>query len=98
MQRSEHVIPDASTLPSWRKSRYSDNQGGDCVEVCDAYGPWHKSSYSGGSSGSCVEMGAADTARVPVRDSKDPHGPAVLFRSGAWSSFVTAVQGGLLDG
>ncbi|OAH13183.1 DUF397 domain-containing protein [Streptomyces jeddahensis] len=54
---------------------------------------WRKSSYSGGSSGDCLEVN--DTARpacVPVRDSKNPHGPAVVFSSPAWTSFVTAVK------
>ncbi|EPY92401.1 hypothetical protein K530_53505 [Streptomyces noursei CCRC 11814] len=31
---------------------------------------------------------------VPVRDSKDPHGPALMFSADGWSSFVTAVKGG----
>nr|WP_311766959.1 DUF397 domain-containing protein [Streptomyces rhizosphaericus] len=31
---------------------------------------------------------------VPVRDSKDPHGPALMFELTAWSSFVSAVRRG----
>ncbi|WP_241779506.1 DUF397 domain-containing protein [Streptomyces natalensis] len=31
---------------------------------------------------------------VPVRDSKDPHGPALVFPTADWSSFITAVKGG----
>ncbi|MFD8757378.1 DUF397 domain-containing protein [Kitasatospora sp. NPDC059577] len=31
---------------------------------------------------------------VPVRDSKDPHGPTLTFPTSAWSSFITAVQDG----
>ncbi|WP_425584868.1 DUF397 domain-containing protein [Streptomyces vastus] len=31
---------------------------------------------------------------VPVRDSKNPHGPALLFPVGGWSSFVDAVKSG----
>ncbi|MGW7584035.1 DUF397 domain-containing protein [Kitasatospora sp. NPDC054768] len=30
---------------------------------------------------------------VPVRDSKDPHGPALVFPAAAWDSFITAIQG-----
>ncbi|MFB7124257.1 DUF397 domain-containing protein [Kitasatospora sp. NPDC056273] len=30
---------------------------------------------------------------VPVRDSKDPHGPALLFPAAAWGSFITAIRG-----
>ncbi|MFF3075211.1 DUF397 domain-containing protein [Kitasatospora sp. NPDC057904] len=31
---------------------------------------------------------------VPVRDSKDPSGPALVFSTGAWRSFVAAVRAG----
>ncbi|MGW2252984.1 DUF397 domain-containing protein [Kitasatospora sp. NPDC001660] len=31
---------------------------------------------------------------VPVRDSKDPHGPALVFPAPAWASFVAAVRAG----
>ncbi|MEU4119651.1 DUF397 domain-containing protein [Kitasatospora sp. NPDC028055] len=31
---------------------------------------------------------------VPVRDSKDPHGPALVFSAPAWAAFVTAVREG----
>jgi hypothetical protein len=53
---------------------------------------WRKSSYSGGSSGDCLEVNNSSPARVPVRDSKNPHGPAVVFTAGAWTAFVTAVR------
>ncbi|MER7790178.1 DUF397 domain-containing protein [Streptomyces sp. NPDC097640] len=60
---------------------------------------WVKSSYSNGDGGACVEWAPAyaSTGRVPVRDSKDPHGgPALVFPAVAWSSFVSAVKGGKL--
>lgn len=31
---------------------------------------------------------------VPVRDSKDPEGPALVFPAPAWQSFVAAVRAG----
>ncbi|MFD7105889.1 DUF397 domain-containing protein [Streptomyces celluloflavus] len=31
---------------------------------------------------------------VPVRDSKDPHGPVLVFRADGWVSFVTSIKGG----
>ncbi|MFF2145013.1 DUF397 domain-containing protein [Kitasatospora sp. NPDC058190] len=31
---------------------------------------------------------------VPVRDSKDPNGPILLFSTSAWESFVSGVQTG----
>lgn len=32
---TEHTIVDSSAAQSWRKSSYSDTQGGNCVEVLD---------------------------------------------------------------
>ncbi|WP_155059453.1 DUF397 domain-containing protein [Streptomyces blattellae] len=56
---------------------------------------WVKSSYSGNGGGSCVEWAPAyvSSGIVPVRDSKDSDGPALIFEPSAWSSFVAAVQG-----
>ncbi|MFF9685799.1 DUF397 domain-containing protein [Streptomyces sp. NPDC014623] len=34
---TEHTIPDASALDGWRKSTYSGNEGGSCVEVLDGH-------------------------------------------------------------
>ncbi|MER7753144.1 DUF397 domain-containing protein [Kitasatospora sp. NPDC097643] len=31
---------------------------------------------------------------VPVRDSKDPCGPALVFSASAWGAFIDAVQEG----
>ncbi|MGW3232387.1 DUF397 domain-containing protein [Kitasatospora sp. NPDC001095] len=33
---------------------------------------------------------------VPVRDSKDPQGPALVFPAAAWEAFVEAVRTGSL--
>ncbi|MFI8435754.1 DUF397 domain-containing protein [Streptomyces sp. NPDC079020] len=56
---------------------------------------WFKSSYSGGDQGECLEVTDNYTS-VPVRDSKAPTGPAILFPAGGWSSFVTAIKNGHL--
>lgn len=55
---------------------------------------WRKSSHSGNESGSCVEVLDGYSCGVPVRDSKTPHGPALVFSAADWSSFVTAVKDG----
>ncbi|GAU65110.1 hypothetical protein SSP35_01_04470 [Streptomyces sp. NBRC 110611] len=55
---------------------------------------WRKSSYSSTNGGECIEIGKGITGVVPVRDSKDPHGPALVFEPSAWSSFVDTVKGG----
>ncbi|WP_371515211.1 DUF397 domain-containing protein [Kitasatospora sp. NBC_01300] len=59
----------------------------------DRNATWHRSSYST-QGGNCVEVGANVVHTVPVRDSKDPHGPALVFSADAWSSFVVAVRSG----
>ncbi|MFW6691781.1 DUF397 domain-containing protein [Streptomyces sp. MAR4 CNX-425] len=61
------------------------------IAVASTLSSWRKSSYSGGSGGSCVEVADGQPA-VPVRDSKDPHGPALVFTGEAWRSFVAAVK------
>ncbi|CAL9568874.1 DUF397 domain-containing protein [Streptomyces sp. enrichment culture] len=52
---------------------------------------WRRSSYSSGTGGECVEVTEDLPGLVPVRDSKNPHGPALLFPSEAWSAFVGAL-------
>ncbi|WP_329563833.1 DUF397 domain-containing protein [Kitasatospora sp. NBC_01266] len=52
---------------------------------------WYKSSYSGAQS-DCVETGRVVTGGMAVRDSKDPHGPALVFRADAWQAFLASVQ------
>ncbi|MFS0696197.1 DUF397 domain-containing protein [Streptomyces nitrosporeus] len=57
------------TSATWRKSSYSNSDGGNCVEVSDDF-----------------------AGLVPVRDSKRPQGPAVVFGASAWSAFVHGVR------
>ena len=57
--------------------------------------PWRKSSYSGSTGGDCVEAAPGFIPGVvPVRDSKDPHGPALLLTTAAFASFVASVKSG----
>ncbi len=84
--------PDLSNA-RWRKSSYSGNTGGDCVE-CTVTGTatWRKSSYSGSTGGECVEVADnCPTPAVPVRDSKNPAGPVLLVGADAWQSFVSSL-------
>ncbi|MBV9025711.1 MAG: DUF397 domain-containing protein [Streptomycetaceae bacterium] len=57
---------------------------------------WEKSSYSGGNGGQCVEFSRTyvESEMIPVRDSKLPSGPALVFAAAAWSLFVAGVKGG----
>ncbi|MFI0982246.1 DUF397 domain-containing protein [Streptomyces sp. NPDC021093] len=57
----------------WRKSSYSNTDGGECVEVADRF-----------------------PGLVPVRDSKAPEGPALVFGAVPWASFVAGVKGDAL--
>ncbi len=68
---TDRVIQSTAGLEGWRKSSYSNDQGGSCIEVLDRY-----------------------RRGIPVRDSKYPHGPAVIVPDAAWSTFVTAVRRG----
>ncbi|MBT2442879.1 DUF397 domain-containing protein [Streptomyces sp. ISL-36] len=55
---------------------------------------WRKSSYSNQDGGACVEVADHLPALVPVRDSKNPTGPALVFEAAAWSSFVAGLKDG----
>jgi hypothetical protein len=59
---------------------------------------WRKSSYSNQDGGQCIEVSDDHPALVPVRDSKDPHGPALIFEASAWAAFIAAVKHQGLDG
>ncbi|MDH6705838.1 hypothetical protein P3T27_002560 [Kitasatospora sp. MAA19] len=54
---------------------------------------WSKSSYSG-NGGQCVEVASDFPGLMPIRDSKDPQGPALVFSAEGWESFVAAVRSG----
>ncbi|QHC25977.1 DUF397 domain-containing protein [Streptomyces sp. GS7] len=53
---------------------------------------WHKSSYSGGEGGNCLEVSDDHPGIVPVRDSKVPQGPGLVFRAAAWTAFLAGVK------
>ncbi|OPF70923.1 DUF397 domain-containing protein [Streptomyces antioxidans] len=62
------TTPDLSTA-AWRKSSYSNNDGGNCVEAADNL-----------------------PGVVPVRDSKNPDGPALLFPTASWAVFIASLK------
>ncbi|MFD8548907.1 DUF397 domain-containing protein [Streptomyces sp. NPDC059649] len=55
---------------------------------------WRKSSYSNTNGGSCVEIADNIPGLVPIRDSKDPGGPAICVSGAAWAAFVGMVKDG----
>ncbi|WP_406489036.1 DUF397 domain-containing protein [Streptomyces phaeochromogenes] len=75
----------------WRKSTYSNGEGGNCVEVAyDFIGAarWRKSTYSDDNGGECLEVADGVPGVVPVRDSKVVGGPFLLVGADAWLAFV----------
>ncbi|MFI9046416.1 DUF397 domain-containing protein [Streptomyces sp. NPDC053427] len=79
----------------WRKSSYSDGHGGDCIEVAHDFpgaAHWRKSSYSDHNGGDCLEVRDDRPGVVPVRDSKDPHGPVLVISAASWSTFVNSIK------
>ncbi|WBO66613.1 DUF397 domain-containing protein [Streptomyces camelliae] len=73
----------------WRKSSYSSDQGGECVE-CAPLGPlaWRKSSYSSDYTGNCVEIADTPCATLAIRDSKTPAGPILTLDPAVFTTFV----------
>ncbi|MEE1788609.1 Scr1 family TA system antitoxin-like transcriptional regulator [Streptomyces sp. SP17BM10] len=82
-------LPQAASLMTISKAR----RGLFNMKVDLTGAPWRKSSYSG-NGGQCIEVADGYAGVMPVRDSKDPQGPALVFPAEAWRSFVSAVQAG----
>ncbi|MEU3461442.1 DUF397 domain-containing protein [Streptomyces sp. NPDC006733] len=59
---------------------------------------WFKSSYSNDHGGDCIEGARLADGSMAVRDSKDPHGPTLLFTADAWRAFASAVGDGEFPG
>lgn len=79
----------------WFKSSYSNEDGGNCVEVASDFpgaALWRKSSYSNASGGDCVEVASGLPGLVPVRDSKVSQGPAIVLSGAAWAPFVASLK------
>ncbi|MEU0252144.1 DUF397 domain-containing protein [Streptomyces sp. NPDC006184] len=79
---------------TWRKSSYSNSDGGACIEVSDDFlsAAWRKSSYSNSDGGECLEVADDLPSVVPVRDSKAPARGALVFQASTWAAFVSGVR------
>ncbi|MFI8167838.1 DUF397 domain-containing protein [Streptomyces sp. NPDC085931] len=53
---------------------------------------WRKSSYSDGGASNCLEVADDYPDMIPVRDSKVPDGPVLVFGASPWASFLTFVR------
>lgn len=58
---------------------------------------WRKSSYSNGNGGNCVEVADLTDGGRAVRDSKNPHGPALVFTRAEWAAFTAGVRASEFD-
>ncbi|MFF7023457.1 DUF397 domain-containing protein [Streptomyces klenkii] len=84
------IDPDISSV-EWVKSSYSGTGGQNCLEWAPT--AWAKSSYSGDGGDNCLEWAPSTPPGViPVRDSKTPRGPVLVFPPAAWAAFVRAVR------
>ncbi|MGD0239404.1 MAG: DUF397 domain-containing protein [Streptosporangiaceae bacterium] len=54
-----------------------------------SHAEWRKSTHSG--SGNCIETAPAPDG-IAVRDSANPHGPALAFTRRAWTAFATTLK------
>ncbi|MFD6172130.1 DUF397 domain-containing protein [Streptomyces coeruleorubidus] len=52
---------------------------------------WRKSSYSSGPGGECVEAVGNLPGITPVRDSKNPDGPALMFATPARDACIRSL-------
>ncbi|MET8005395.1 DUF397 domain-containing protein [Nonomuraea glycinis] len=68
----------------WRKSTFSGDNGGDCVEVAELT--------------DAPESTPTDDNRlIAVRDSKDPDGPKLFFTPVEWDAFLNGVKANEFD-
>jgi hypothetical protein len=56
---------------------------------------WRTSTRSS-ANGQCVEVATLNGATA-VRDSKNPAGPALTFRSAEWAAFTAGIRAGEVD-
>ncbi len=57
---------------------------------------WRKSRHSG-YNGNCVEVAALVDGAVAVRNSRDPHGPALVYTRAEIAAFLAGVKDGEFD-
>lgn len=66
-----------------------NSEGGVVLNL--AHANWRKSRFSQGN-GACIEVADGIPGIVPVRDSKTPQGPALVFSANGWASFISSVK------
>ncbi|ASR38613.1 DUF397 domain-containing protein [Prauserella marina] len=57
---------------------------------------WRKSTYSG-ATGNCVEVATMTDGSIAVRNSRDPHGPALIYTQQEIAAFLAGAKDGEFD-
>lgn len=57
---------------------------------------WQKASSST-TNGNCVELGALSDGQVAVRNSRDPHGPALIYTRAEIAALLQGARDGEFD-
>ncbi|WP_024875641.1 DUF397 domain-containing protein [Saccharomonospora piscinae] len=57
---------------------------------------WRKSSYSG-AMGNCVEVARLTSGEIAFRNSRDPHGPALVYTKAEIAAFLAGAKAGEFD-
>nr|HEU5356232.1 DUF397 domain-containing protein [Actinocrinis sp.] len=57
---------------------------------------WRKSSHSG-YNGNCVEVAPLADGSIAMRNSRDPHGPALIYTQAEIAAFLAGIKDGEFD-
>ncbi|MFD3580807.1 DUF397 domain-containing protein [Streptomyces sp. NPDC058644] len=68
---------------------------GVCADALEGV-TWVKSRHSN-ADGNCVELALLPGGDVALRNSRDPHGPALIYTRGEIAAFITGAKDGEFD-
>lgn len=69
---------------------------GDIPDSQLSHATWRRSRHSG-KQGNCVELARLSRGSTALRDSKHPHGPALLYPADRMDAFLVAAKDGEFD-
>jgi hypothetical protein len=55
---------------------------------------WIRSRHSGPTGGNCVEVAFLAGGEIAMRNSRHPHGPALIFTRSEWDAFLGSAKDG----
>ena len=94
VERGHNARAGRPYRPSKKESEMTEPYNGMPAE--DLAVIWQKSSFSN-PSGNCVEVAKVAGGGIAVRNSRDPHGPALVYTTAEISAFVQGAKGGEFD-